>query len=101
MNIRYKYFSLYETLVKVREAVRQTCDVRLGEEITGVNEHLQAKKDNLEAHLGMASFLSPGVISTVFKVAYPMGVRVSRSIASKIRHPISRHFVSPVTRHIR
>ena len=50
------------------------------------------------AHLGISSFIGAGDFSTARRLAYPLGVLVSRSMASNTAHPRSRHFSSPVIR---
>lgn len=78
---------------------------RLSQEITAqiimTSQHGDTRSIRDTAHLGMSSSSNVGDSRMFFDEAYPEGVFVSRSIASKMVHPRSLQMGSPVVLHMR
>lgn len=53
--------------------------------------------EEMKNYLGIAFDFTLGDFSTNRRFAYPQDVFVSACIASKMAHPLARHFQSPVT----
>ena len=88
-----------------RDDGRQRSIVRLcGEEATSreatQSAHIAGHQSSA-AHLGISSFFGAGEVITELRLAYPLSVLASFSIAWKTAHPRSLHASSPVVRHMR
>ena len=101
-NSRYRYFNLKKKTISARQPKLKVWSLRLRCEETA-RRYLSGSHDHgvhYDAHLGISSLCRAGDSSTDHKLAYPLSVLASFSIALNTAHPRSRHTSSPVVRHI-